>query len=149
MKNFLAALLLLPLMPALALAQNAAPDTAAAKALWEGNNTQCRNCHGKDGRGRFRARLAGRGLSAAEFQQAVRKPWGIMPAFVDTQISDADLAGLAAYFAGLPKEIRRPATGAIPRRCRRSGRPESFSRCGLRPMPRPHLRHAARHPWAG
>jgi mono/diheme cytochrome c family protein len=80
-----------------------APDPAAGKTLWEGNNTQCRNCHGKDGEGAFGPDLAGRGLSAAEFQQAVRKPWGIMPAFVDTQLSDADLANLAAYFAGLPK----------------------------------------------
>ena len=108
MKNIIAAFLLLPLTPSLALAQNAAPDTAAVKALWEGNNTQCRNCHGKTGEGAFGPDLAGRGLSAAEFQQAVRKPWGIMPAFVDTQISDADLAGLAAYFASLPKN---PAPG--------------------------------------
>src|SRR5580692_7713877 len=93
MKNIIAAFLLLPLTPSLALAQNAAPDTAAAKALWEGNNTQCRNCHGKTGEGAFGPDLAGRGLSAAEFQQAVRKPWGIMPAFVDTQLSDADPAG--------------------------------------------------------
>ncbi|HWY61324.1 MAG TPA: c-type cytochrome [Rhizomicrobium sp.] len=103
MKTIVAALFLLPLMPSLALAQNAAPDLAAAKSLWEGNNTQCRNCHGKTGEGAFGPDLAGRGLNAAQFQQAVRKPWGIMPAFVDTQISDADLAGLAAYFASLPK----------------------------------------------
>jgi mono/diheme cytochrome c family protein len=103
MKNILAALVLLILTPALALAQNAAPDPAAGKTLWEGNNTQCRNCHGKTGAGAFGPDLAGRGLSTAQFQQAVRKPWGIMPAFVDTQISDADLANLAAYFAGLPK----------------------------------------------
>ena len=78
-------------------------DAAAGKSLWEGNNTQCRNCHGKDGEGAFGPDLAGRGLSAAEFQQAVRHPWGIMPAFVDTQLSDTDIANLAAYFGGLQK----------------------------------------------
>ncbi len=101
MKKLLAALLLLPLAGLSASAQT--PDPAAGKTLWEGNNTQCRNCHGKDGEGAFGPDLAGRGLSASEFQQAVRKPWGVMPAFLDTQISDADIANLAAYFASLQK----------------------------------------------
>ncbi len=103
-KKFLAALFVLPLIPSLALAQNSAPDPAAGKALWQGNNTQCKFCHGKDGEGAFGPDLAGRGLSPAEFSQAVRKPWGIMPAFVDTQLSDADLNNLAAYFASLQKK---------------------------------------------
>src|SRR5450755_2107749 len=101
MKKFIAALALLPFIQSPTFAQ--APDVAAGKSLWDGNNTFCKNCHGKNGEGAFGPDLAGRGLSAAEFQQAVRKPWGVMPAFVDTQISDADLAGLAAYFASLPK----------------------------------------------
>jgi mono/diheme cytochrome c family protein len=42
-------------------------------------------------------------LSAAQFQQAVRKPWGVMPAFTEEQVSDTELAGMAAYFATLPK----------------------------------------------
>jgi mono/diheme cytochrome c family protein len=104
MKKLIPALFLLPLLQGAALAQNAAPDPAAGKTLWEGNNTQCRNCHGKDGEGAFGPDLAGRGLSTAQFEQAVRKPWGIMPAFVDTQISDADLVNIAAYFASLPKK---------------------------------------------
>lgn len=66
MKNIIAALILLPFLPSLALAQGA-PDLAAAKNLWEGNNTQCRNCHGKTGEGAFGPDLAGRGLSAAQF----------------------------------------------------------------------------------
>jgi mono/diheme cytochrome c family protein len=103
MKKIAAALFLFCLTPGAVLAQNAAPDPAAGKTLWEGNNTQCRNCHGKLGEGAFGPDLAGRGLSPAEFQQAVRKPWGIMPGFVDTQISDSDLNNIAAYFASLPK----------------------------------------------
>jgi mono/diheme cytochrome c family protein len=101
MKRFVAALALLPFLQLPALAQ--APDPAAGKSLWDGNNTFCKNCHGKNGEGAFGPDLAGRGLSAAQFQQAVRKPWGVMPAFVEDQVSDAELAGMAAYFATLPK----------------------------------------------
>jgi mono/diheme cytochrome c family protein len=108
MKHIAAALVLIPLMSSLAIAQDAAPNPAAGKTLWEGNNTECRNCHGKAGEGAFGPDLAGRGLSVTEFRQAVRKPWGVMPAFVETQISDADLANMSAYFAGLPQN---PAPG--------------------------------------
>ena len=101
MKKFAAALFLLPFLSTASFAQ--APDPAAGKALWEGNNTFCKNCHGKNGEGAFGPDLAGRGLSAAEFQQAVRKPWGVMPAFVEDQVSDAEIASMATYFATLPK----------------------------------------------
>ena len=101
MKKKMIAPLLLALLPCLALAQ--APDTAAVKTLWENNVLFCRNCHGKTGEGAFGPDLAGRGLSAAQFRQAVRTPWGVMPAFVESQISDAEIDALAAYFAGLPK----------------------------------------------
>src|SRR5580704_12485565 len=85
-----------------AVAQGAG-DANAGKALWEGSQTQCRSCHGLKGEGAFGPPLAGRGLSGAEFRQAARKPWGIMPAYVDAQVSDADLANFATYFASLPK----------------------------------------------
>src|SRR5882672_1563862 len=101
MKRFVAALALVPFLQAPAFAQ--APDIAASKSLWEGNNLFCKNCHGKNGEGAFGPDLAGRGLSAAQFQQAVRKPWGVMPTFTEEQVSDAELAGMAAYFATLPK----------------------------------------------
>ena len=45
----------------------------------------------------------GRGLNAAQVTRAVRQPWGIMPAFVESQLSDQDAADLAAYFASMPK----------------------------------------------
>src|SRR5262249_58647470 len=60
-------------------------------------------CHGSAGEGAFGPDLAGRGLSAAQVVRAVRQPWGIMPAFVESQLSDQDAADLAAYFASLPK----------------------------------------------
>jgi mono/diheme cytochrome c family protein len=101
MKTLIAALPLLFLLQTPSFAQ--APDPAAGKSLWDSNNTFCKNCHGKNGEGAFGPDLAGRGLSAAEFQQAVRKPWGVMPAFVETQVSDAEIANMAAYFASLPK----------------------------------------------
>jgi len=85
-----------------ALAQGAG-DAGAGKALWEGSQTQCRSCHGLKGEGAFGPPLAGRGMTGDEFRQAARKPWGLMPAYVEAQVSDADLANFAAYFASLPK----------------------------------------------
>ena len=48
MKRFFAALLMLPLAQAAAQAQG---DAAAGKAIWDGPNTQCKNCHGANGEG--------------------------------------------------------------------------------------------------
>jgi len=77
-------------------------DPQAGKALWDGQTTLCRQCHGAKGEGGFGPDLAGRRLSGAQFKQAVRKPWGIMPAFTEQQISDRDIAHLVAYFESLP-----------------------------------------------
>ena len=99
----LVTLLLLCVVPFAAWAQSASPDPVAAKTLWEGPPPFCKNCHGMNGEGGFGPDLAGRGLSVSEFQHAVRKPWGVMPAFTEAQLSDAEIAGLAAYFASLPK----------------------------------------------
>src|SRR5262245_32770872 len=103
MKRLFAALLMLPLGQAAAQAQG---DAAAGKAYWDRaapRATACRNCHGTNGEGAFGPDLAGRGLSVAQVIQAVRHPWGIMPAFVESQMSDKDAADLTAYFASLPK----------------------------------------------
>jgi cytochrome c553 len=106
MNRLFVAMLLLPLAQGAASAQTAAGDPAAGKAYWERDApraTACRNCHGQQGQGAFGPDLAGRGLDVAQVLQAVRKPWGIMPAFVESQLSDKDAADLAAYFASLPK----------------------------------------------
>jgi cytochrome c553 len=106
MNRLFVAMLLLPLAQGAASAQTAAGDPAAGKAYWERDApraTACRNCHGQQGQGAFGPDLAGRGLDAAQLLLAVRKPWGIMPAFVESQLSDKDAADLAAYFASLPK----------------------------------------------
>jgi mono/diheme cytochrome c family protein len=105
MKRAFLAFALLPLVQSGASAQiTGSPE--AGKAYWERvapRNTDCRLCHGGMGEGGFGPDLAGRGLSTAQVLRAVRKPWGVMPAFDGSQVSDQDAADLAAYFASLPK----------------------------------------------
>src|SRR6266700_141445 len=106
MKKFVVALLMLPLSQAVALAQGPAGNAAAGKAYWDRGApraTACRNCHGTNAEGAFGPDLAGRGLSVAQVTRAVRQPWGIMPAFVESQMNEKDAADLTAYFASLPK----------------------------------------------
>jgi cytochrome c553 len=91
----------------LAFSQTAAPQPAGdpekGKMLWlETEHVECRECHGVNGEGAFGPDLAGRNLTRAQFIHAVRKPWGIMPAFAESQISDQELIDLMAYFDGLP-----------------------------------------------
>jgi len=103
MKKLFLALLLLPMTQGVAAAQG---DAAAGKAYWDRvapRATNCRNCHGVNGEGGFGPDLAGRGLNAAQVMRAVREPWGIMPAFVDSQLNEKDAADLTAYFASMPK----------------------------------------------
>src|SRR5438067_12324815 len=91
MKKLFAALLL-SAIPSLALAPpsfaQGAPDPAAGKKLWESNELFCKNCHGRDGEGAFGPDLAGRGLSAALYRKAVRKPCGVRPAVREGPRSD-------------------------------------------------------------
>jgi len=79
-------------------------DAQTGKARWESvAENRCQYCHGVKGEGAFGPDLAGRQLSFDQFKQAVRKPWGIMPAFPDSQISDQILANFYTYLSGLPK----------------------------------------------
>src|SRR6202021_2215802 len=99
MIKLLVAIFLLQLVQNGASAQTAAGDPAAGKAYWGGEAPRavdCKNCHGNTGEGAFGPDLAGRGLNAAQVMRAVRRPWGIMPAFVESQLSDKDAADLAA-----------------------------------------------------
>jgi mono/diheme cytochrome c family protein len=105
MKRAFLAFALLPLVQSGASGQITG-SSEAGKAYWERvapRNTDCRLCHGGMGEGGFGPDLAGRGLSTAQVLRAVRKPWGVMPAFDGSQVSDQDAADLAAYFASLPK----------------------------------------------
>jgi cytochrome c553 len=104
MKKLIIAMLVLPLTPFAASAQTG--NAGAGKVYWDREApraTACRNCHGTNGEGAFGPDLAGRGLNAAQIARAVHQPWGIMPAFVESQLSDQDAADLAAYFGSLPK----------------------------------------------
>ena len=80
-----------------------AGDPLAGKTLWEGPEIECRDCHGgNSAAGAFGPDLAGRNLTLAQFTRAVRRPWGVMPAFIESQISDGEMADLLAYFNSLP-----------------------------------------------
>lgn len=96
----LVTMLVLALGQGVAAAQ--AGDAVAGRTLWEGPATQCRNCHGAKGEGAFGPDLAGRHLTTAQFSRALRQPWGIMPAYIESQISEQDVANLVAYFDSLP-----------------------------------------------
>jgi len=78
-----------------------AQDVQEGKASWAA--VLCKNCHGENGEGGFGPDLAGRQLSEAQFRHAVRKPWGIMPAFTEQQMSDQELANVSAYLNRLPR----------------------------------------------
>jgi mono/diheme cytochrome c family protein len=80
-----------------------AGDAEHGKELWlETLHVECRDCHGVNAEGAFGPDLAGRKLTPAQFIHAVRKPWGIMPAYAESQISDEELLDLMAYFDTLP-----------------------------------------------
>ena len=101
MPSLLVVLFLLPL------GQQAPPappaDPEKGRVLWlETEHVECRECHGVKGQGAFGPDLAGRNLTRAQFVYAVRKPWGIMPAYIESQISDRELDDLIAYFRTLP-----------------------------------------------
>jgi len=112
MRSLLVVLFLLPLP------QQAPPapagDPERGKVLWEETeHVECRECHGVNGEGGFGPDLAGRSLTRAQFIHAVRKPWGIMPAFAESQISDRELVDLAAYFDSLPS-VEQPGPWRVP-----------------------------------
>ena len=102
MRSLLVVLFLLPL-PQQTAAQARAGDPEMGKILWEETeHIECRDCHGTNGEGGFGPDLAGRNLTRAQFIHAVRKPWGIMPAYAESQLSKRELEDLASYFATLP-----------------------------------------------
>lgn len=116
MRRFLVAtfVLVLPLAHAgTRAAQNTAAPAAApvaaprgtadaGKAVWALGNTSCRNCHGGDGEGAFGPALAGRKLPYERFRNYVRNPIGRMPGYVESELTDQEMADLVAYFDTLP-----------------------------------------------
>lgn len=105
MKHLAIAIVALSVSSTAALAQ-AEGDATRGLQYWTSPLHQCRNCHGPQAEGQFGPDLAGRGLNGAQVYRAVHQPWGIMPAFVDTQVNQQQANDLAAFFASMPK---RPA----------------------------------------
>jgi len=73
----------------------------AGKVFWQAQ--MCQYCHGVRAEGAWGPDLAGRGLSEAQIKHALRQPYGLMPAYTVTQVSDQTIADLQAFFAILPK----------------------------------------------
>ena len=101
--SLLVVLSLLPLPRQAPSTPHPAGNAERGKVLWQKTeHVECFECHGTNGEGALGPDLAGRRLTRAQFIHAVRKPWGVMPAYVESQISDSELDDLIAYFASLP-----------------------------------------------
>ena len=79
-----------------------AGNAAAGKAHYAFGNTSCSNCHGVEGQGAFGPALAGRKLTFERFKTYVRNPLGRMPAYVESELTDQEIADMVAYFETLP-----------------------------------------------
>ena len=88
-------------------------NAQAGEKLWASADARCKDCHGLKGEGAYGPDLAGRQLSLEQFRHAVRKPWGVMPAFPENQHSDQELADFFAYFQSLPK-VDEPGSWKTP-----------------------------------
>ena len=73
----------------------------AGKTFWQAQ--MCQYCHGVQAEGAWGPDLAGRGLTEAQIRHALREPYGLMPTYTETQLSDQTIANLQAFFATLPK----------------------------------------------
>jgi cytochrome c553 len=73
----------------------------AGKTFWQAQ--MCQYCHGVEAEGAWGPDLAGRGLTEAQIRHALREPYGLMPIYTETQVSDQTIANLQAFFATLPK----------------------------------------------
>lgn len=93
---FVALSLALILWPEQIQAQNA----DAGKTFWQ--SQMCGFCHGAAGEGGWGPDLAGRALTLPQFARAIREPWGLMPAYTRSQVSDQSIADLHAFLSGLP-----------------------------------------------
>src|ERR1700683_922992 len=70
-------------------------------AFWQAQ--MCQYCHGVHAEGAWGPDLASRGLTEAQMMRALRQPYGLMPSYTETQVSDQMVANLLAYFATLPR----------------------------------------------
>jgi mono/diheme cytochrome c family protein len=77
-------------------------DSAKGKALWLADG--CSYCHGTVGQGGRSAgpRIAQQSLPFEAFLNQVRRPADEMPAYVETVLSDQDIADIFAFIQSLP-----------------------------------------------
>jgi mono/diheme cytochrome c family protein len=98
--------IVLPVGVLIAQGQSPLGDAADGKKAWSAGVLEgaslCWMCHGELGQGAYGPDLAGRNLTFNQFKQAVRKPWGVMPAFGVRELPDQTIANVAAYLASLP-----------------------------------------------
>lgn len=92
------------LLPVLAWAQNSGGNAEKGKQLYL--KYGCYECHGYAGQGGAGARLAPKVLPTAALIAYVRHPSGAMPPYTKKVASDADLADIRAFLAGLPPPPR-------------------------------------------
>jgi cytochrome c553 len=86
-----------------AAAQGPAGNAEAGRAHWATGNTSCRNCHGGEGEGGFGPPLAGSNTTFQRFRDYVRDPIGRMPAYIESELTDQEIADMVAYFNSLPR----------------------------------------------
>jgi mono/diheme cytochrome c family protein len=68
----------------------------------------CYMCHGENGEGGFGPDIAGgRGLTFDQFRRAIRKPWGVMLAYTEQQLTDQNIADIYAMMLTKPK-VQQP-----------------------------------------
>lgn len=87
----------------------------AGKKHWAFGNTSCLNCHGPEAQGAFAPTLAGRNLSFDVAKSQIRKPCGIMPAFIESQLTDQEIADMVAFWNSMPlPKNAAPSRFAVP-----------------------------------
>ena len=96
-----------------AAAHGPAGNPESGKAIWALGNTSCRNCHGGDAEGAYAPTLAGQKFPFDAVKNQIRKPCGIMPAFIPSQLTDQEVADLVAYWNSLPTPAK-PAAWRTP-----------------------------------
>jgi ubiquinol-cytochrome c reductase cytochrome c subunit len=90
------------LMPALALAQDAAGNAENGKRTFM--KVGCYECHGTVGQGTLAgARIGPPRLNAQGLLRYVRRPAGQMPAFTNKVLSDQELADVYAFLKTIPE----------------------------------------------
>jgi mono/diheme cytochrome c family protein len=108
MKKMLVVLLVVPFLAA-------AGSASADEKIWSVTSptraADCAYCHGEQGEGGFGPDLAGRAITLEQFKTAVRKPWGVMPAYPN--LTDQTISDLYTYLQSLSK-VAQPATWRVP-----------------------------------